>query len=98
MRNYEVVYIADPELSEETIAELQAKVVGWIEAAGGKALKIDAWGKRRLAYPIRKRHDGHYIFIQTELPPRSTIALERDLRLNEGILRFMITLAEAPQA
>jgi small subunit ribosomal protein S6 len=94
VRNYELAYIADPELDEQALTDLEAKVKGWIEAAGGKALEVDRWGKRRLAYPIKKKTDGFYYFIHTELPAQAGATLERDLRLNEHILRYMITLQE----
>ncbi|MGD8555600.1 MAG: 30S ribosomal protein S6 [Anaerolineales bacterium] len=95
MRNYEVAYIADPELDSEALSALEEKVKGWIKATGGKTLGVDRWGKRRLAYPISKRTDGFYFFIQAELPTNAGPALERDLGLNEQILRYMITLDTA---
>ncbi len=62
-----------------------------IETAGGKSLKVDRWGKRRMAYPIKKRHDGVYVFIQAEMPPQAGATLERNLRLTEQVLRFLLT-------
>jgi small subunit ribosomal protein S6 len=94
MRNYELAYIADPELDEQALTALEEKVVGWIEAAGGKIVKTDRWGKRRMAYAIKKRHDGIYYILSVEMPPQAGTAIERDMRLNEQILRFMITSAE----
>lgn len=92
MRNYEVAYITDPDLDEASLTALEEKVTGWIAAAGGRVVKVDRWGKRRLAYPIKKRMDGFYYFFQAELPPQASASLERDLRLSEQILRFMIVL------
>ena len=94
MRNYEVAYIADPEIDEQSLAALEEKVKGWGDAAGGKVEKVDRWGKRRLAYSIRKRNDGYYVFLQASLPNQAGSAIERDLRLNEQILRFIITQQE----
>lgn len=91
MRKYELAYIADPELDEQALNALEERVIGWIEAAEGRSIQVDRWGKRRLAYPINKRTDGYYVFIQTEMPPQAGQALERDLQLNESILRFLIT-------
>jgi small subunit ribosomal protein S6 len=95
MRNYEVAYIADPDLDEQALAALEEKVTSWIEAAGGKTVQVDRWGKRRMAYSIRKRMDGYYVFVKAELPPQATATLERDLRLQEPVLRFLLTVAEA---
>ena len=94
MRNYEVAYIADPELDEASRTDLETRVKGWIEAAGGTVVSVDHWDKRRLAYPIMKKTDGYYVFIQTEMPPTAGREIERDLTINEQILRFMITAQE----
>lgn len=94
MRNYELAYIVDPDLEEQALTDLEEKVKGWIEAAGGKLSEIDRWGKRRLAYPINKKTDGYYFIITIEMPPQAGALVERDLRLSEPILRFMITLKE----
>ena len=96
MRNYELAFIADPELEEEALEELEAKVKGWIESAGGTPGTFDRWGKRRLAYPIKKKSDGYYVFVNVEMPPQAGALIERDLRLSEQILRFMITVQESP--
>lgn len=94
MRNYELAYIAHPELDDEALQALEQRVTGWIEAAGGKPGKVDRWGKRRLAYSIQKQTDGHYVFVQVNMPPQAGSLIERDLRLSEQILRFMITSQE----
>jgi small subunit ribosomal protein S6 len=94
MRNYELAYIAHPDLDEEALEALETRVIGWIESAGGKPGKVDRWGKRRLAYPIQKQSDGYYLFIKVDMPPQAGSLIERDLRLSEQILRFMITSQE----
>jgi small subunit ribosomal protein S6 len=94
MRNYEIAYIADAELDPVALEELEGKVKGWIEAAGGKPGKIDQWGKQKFAYPIQKKNEGFYTFIEAEMPPQAPVAVERDMRLNEAILRFMVTATE----
>jgi len=94
MRNYEVAYIAHPELDESTLTSLEERVVSWIDAAGGKVINVDRWGKRRLAYEIQKQSDGFYFILDVELPADAGIAVERDLRLSEQVLRFMITTKE----
>lgn len=95
MRSYEIAYIADPDLDEQALTTLEEKVEGWIESAGGQVTKVDRWGKRRLAYPIRKRNDGFYFILEARLPAKASPPLDRDLRLNEQILRYMITLQES---
>ena len=91
LRSYELAYIADPDLDEEALGALEERVNGWVEATEGKVVNTDRWGKRKLAYPIQKRSEGFYFFLETEMPPQAGKALERDLGLNEHILRYMIT-------
>ena len=94
MRNYEVALIADPDLDEEGLTALEERVKSWVEAGQGKTIKVDRWGKRRFAYPIGRRNEGYYVFLQTEMPPEAGLAIERDLRLTEQVLRFLITQQE----
>jgi small subunit ribosomal protein S6 len=94
MRNYEIAYIADPDLDEQGLADLQTKIIGWIEAAGGKSGQVESWGRRRLAYPIKKKTDGYYVFVQAEMPADGPFQVERDIRLSEQVIRYMLTAQE----
>lgn len=95
MRNYEVAYIADPELDEEQLGALEQRVQSLIETAEGKLLNVDRWGKKKLAYKIGKRSEGYYIIMDVELPPQAGSSVERDLKLSEQVLRYLITLKES---
>jgi len=97
MRNYEVAFIAHPDVNEQALTALTEKVQGWITGEGGTIIKTSHWGKRRLAYPIRKQRDGHYVFIYTSMPTTVSAELERQFRISEEVLRFMVTLAEPPE-
>lgn len=92
MRNYEVAYIADPDLDDQALAALDERVAGWIEAAGGKTVSVDRWGKRRMSYAIKGRNDGVYVFVTASLPAQAPSVVEREMRLQESILRYMITV------
>jgi small subunit ribosomal protein S6 len=94
MRNYEVAIIASPDLDDQAVQQLEEKVAGWIAAVEGNAYDVERWGRRRLAYAIDGHRDGYYLFFQTQMPPQASGSIERDLKLNEDILRFMITLKE----
>jgi small subunit ribosomal protein S6 len=94
MRNYEIAYIADSDLDDTMLTDLEEKVKGWVEASGGKVTDVDRWGKRWLAYPIQKKNDGYYYFVKAEMPASAPVEIERNLRLNEQILRFMMTVQE----
>lgn len=94
MRTYEVVLIIHTDLDETATNEAVEKVKGWITTAGGTVSKVDSWGKRRLAYVIRKQRDGQYFLITADFPPAFTSELERNLRFLEPVIRFMITVVE----
>lgn len=96
MRNYEVVFIAHPDLEEAAFKELNERVQGWIKEAGGKIGKVDVWGKRKLAYEIRKESEGLYVVLQTEMEPSFCAELERNLRLQEPVMRFLIAATDSP--
>ena len=91
MNDYELVFVVHPELDENAFKELLEKVKGWIAEAGGQVTKVDLWGKRRMAYIIRKQREGVYVVMQTSMAPASCATLERNLRFQEPILRFLLT-------
>jgi small subunit ribosomal protein S6 len=90
MRDYELIFIVHPDLDETAFNELVERVRGWITDGGGEVVKTDLWGKRRLAYPIRKQAEGQYVFIQTRFKAEAGAALERNLRFVEPIMRYSI--------
>ncbi len=94
MRDYELTFITHPELDKEAIDEIVAKVQGWISQAGGNVAKVDLWGKRTLAYPIRKQKEGLYVYMEMKMPAKFTAELERNLRFLEAVMRFMIVYKE----
>ncbi len=90
MRNYELVFILQPDLDETAVQALLEKAKGWITEAGGTVSKVDNWGKRRLAYEINKRREGQYVLFEMSMPPSFSSELERNLRFQEQIMRFLI--------
>lgn len=94
MRDYEVVFIVHPDLDENAMKGVIEKVQTWITDSGGSIVKTDNWGKRRLAYVIRKQREGQYVFIQAQMAPTFTNELERNLRFLEPVMRFLITVVE----
>lgn len=91
MRKYELVVIVTPEFDEEATAEIIDKVEGWISEAGGKIDDLDQWGRRKFAYEIQNHKEGQYFAFNLELPPTYMSTLERNMRLQEPILRYLIT-------
>jgi small subunit ribosomal protein S6 len=94
MRDYEVMFIVHPDLDEGAFKDVVEKVKKWIVDAGGLITKETLWGKRRLAYIIRKQRDGQYMLLDVKMAPSFSNELERNLRLTEPVLRFLITAVE----
>ncbi len=91
MRDYELIFIVHPDLETAAFDEIVERVKGWISDEGGEITKVDVWGKRKLAYPIRKKEEGQYVLMETQLPNTSVSNLERNLNLLEPVMRFLFT-------
>ncbi|MCD4672890.1 MAG: 30S ribosomal protein S6 [Anaerolineaceae bacterium] len=83
-----------PDLDENAINEMVDKVQGWITGAGGVVEKVDRWGKRRMAYKIRKQREGYYVLINAQIPAQFNTELERNLQIQESVMRYMIVQAQ----
>lgn len=90
MRDYELVIIVTPEIDETATAEVVDKVKSWITDAGGSIESLEEWGRQKLAYLIRNQKEGQYYLFNLKLDPTTVINLERNFRLQESILRFLI--------
>ena len=93
MKPYELLLIITPDHDENEAQALTDQVKGIIEN-GGTLLKLDPWGKKRLAYPIRKRSEGYYVLYIFESPPSFVAQLNQALHVIESILRYMIVQYE----
>jgi small subunit ribosomal protein S6 len=94
MRKYELVCIAHPDLDETAFNGVIEKVKGWIADAGGTVDKIDVWGRKRLAYSIKKQREGQYVLFNVTMPSTGTAALDQNLRFLEPVIRYMITFVD----
>jgi small subunit ribosomal protein S6 len=94
MREYEVIVVIHPEQDETSSNELIERISGWITDGGGTIQKIDPWGKRKLAYEIRKQREGQYYLINTQMPPSFVTELGRNIRYLEPVIRSMVTAVE----
>jgi small subunit ribosomal protein S6 len=90
LRSYELVYIVRPDLDEEGLKGLTEKVAQFVASNGGKVAETNVWGKRRLAYPIHKLQEGCYVLTRIELEPQAMNELERNLKLSEEIIRYLM--------
>ena len=87
MRQYELMVILDPEVDERTVAPSLDKLLQVVRGDGGSVEKVDIWGKRRLAYEIDKRSEGIYAVVDMTTTPELAQELDRQLGLNEAVLR-----------
>ena len=90
MHNYEVIFIVHPDLDDNNLKGIVERVQGWINTAGGSIGKTDLWGKRRLAYAIRKQREGQYVYIEAQFAAAFSAELDRNLRLLEPVMRYSI--------
>ena len=95
MRKYELMVILDPDLDERTIAPSLDQFLTVVRSGGGTVDKVDLWGKRRLQYEIKKKADGFYAVIELAAEPAVVKELDRQLNLNESVLRTKVIRPDA---
>lgn len=95
MRDYEVVYIFDSALAEEQINEKLDRYHALLTGDhGGEITAVDHWGRRQLAYPIRKKPNGYYVVVQFRSGTEALPEFERALKLDDELLRHLVVLHE----
>ena len=99
---YECVFIARNDVTQQQVDAIADGIAGQLEADGGAVKKREYWGLRGLAYRIKKNRKGHYMLLGLDAQPAFVTEMERQLRLNEDVLRFMtvrvVAIEEAPSA
>ena len=97
MHKYELTYIVRPDLEDEAAPSVYETVNQWITAGDGSVDEPEVWGRRRLAYPIRNFHEGTYVLQRFQLPPEQITELERNLKLSEDVIRYLVVLEDLPR-
>ncbi|MCB2177778.1 MAG: 30S ribosomal protein S6 [Actinomycetales bacterium] len=95
MRRYEMMVILDPDIEERTVAPSLDKYLSVVTTAGGTVDNIDIWGRRRLAYEIAKKSEGIYAVVNFTAEPATAQELDRQLGLNEAVLRTKVMRPDA---
>jgi small subunit ribosomal protein S6 len=95
VRPYEILVAIDSRPTDEEVAALLSTLEGNLKALGADVVRVENWGKRRLAYEIRKQREGTYAVIEAAAEPAMIREFERQLRLNDGVLRFLSTRVPA---
>ncbi|MGH3318680.1 MAG: 30S ribosomal protein S6 [Streptosporangiaceae bacterium] len=94
MRRYELMIILDPDIEERAVASSLEPFLDVVRQRGGSVEKVDVWGRRRLAYYIDKRSEGIYVVLDLNTEPEAVKELDRQLGLNEGVLRTKLVRPE----
>lgn len=94
MHQYEMMVILDPEIDERTVAPSLDKFLNVIRNDGGNIENVDIWGRRRLAYEIKKKTEGIYAVVNFTANPAATQELDRQLKLSEAVMRTKVLRAE----
>ncbi|AKK09953.1 30S ribosomal protein S6 [Corynebacterium testudinoris] len=95
VRHYEIMIILDPSQDERTVAPSLDKFLEIVRKEDGKVVKVDVWGKRRLAYPINKKDEGIYAVVDLECESATVLELDRVLNLNDTVLRTKVLRSDA---
>jgi small subunit ribosomal protein S6 len=93
LREYETIYILRPDTTNEKVAEVNTRVRGVIESMGGVVLNVDNWGKRKLAYEVKKELKGIYLFWNYLAQPTVVAEFERNMRMLDSVIRYMTIVA-----
>jgi small subunit ribosomal protein S6 len=94
LREYETIYILRPDTQNDKVAEVNQRVKGIIESMGGVVLNVDNWGKRKLAYEIKKELKGIYLYWQYLATPNVVAEFERNMRMLDPVVRYMTIATE----
>ncbi len=90
MHEYELTFIVRSDVEELDLTAVIDRVKALITDNGGEVSKLDLWGTRRLAYPIKHLREGQYVFMLVQSPPQSIVEIERGIKLIEDILRHLV--------
>jgi small subunit ribosomal protein S6 len=94
MRDYELVAIISPEVDEEGVSKIVDKVTQSIDSRGGVVEEVKKWGRRKLAYPIRKFMEADYVLARFKLTPKSVKELEGEISASADVLRYLVVKVE----
>lgn len=94
MRQFETLLLLSPELAADTREGILNALIAVIEREGGKIVEVDQWGMRDLAYPVRKLMRGFYVRLVYDAPPKLVAELERNIRIADGIFKFLTVKLE----
>lgn len=90
MKNYEGIFIINPDLQGETAKGVVAQLQELVTKNGGRIDGLQEWGRKRMAYKIRRKQEGNYILLNFQIDSQQTKKLEQGFRLNDNLLRYLL--------
>jgi small subunit ribosomal protein S6 len=90
LREYELAVVLNPEIGDDAVPASLERLQQTITARGGEVVDVAHWGRRRLAYPIKRHFEGNYVFSQIKLDPNVVPDLENNLRISDEVIRHLI--------
>ena len=94
MRRYELTFIVEPNKDEEGVTGVVDRVSQLVSGIDGNVTSVDVWGRKTLAYPINKHREGTYVRLEADMPPANLVDLERNLKLVESVIRYLLVTEE----
>jgi small subunit ribosomal protein S6 len=96
VRTYEVIFILDPGLADDAVEAAVTAAKAVLGKEGAEPEDVQKWGKKRLAYEIKKRREGHYIYFKVQAAPKAMAELSRHLRMADVVLKQLTVLVPPP--
>ena len=90
MRHYELGFILHPQVEQPDVTQAVERIKQYVVIGGGEVTSVDVWGRRAMAYSIGRQREGTYVFFQAQLDPGAVQGLERNLKLDEQVLRHLL--------
>ena len=97
MRTYELIFILDPALADDGVEAAAQAAKEVLTREGSEVVEIQKWGKKRLAYEVKKRREGHYVYLRLKAPPKAVHELERHFKIAESALKSLTVVLELSQ-
>ncbi|MBI4537030.1 MAG: 30S ribosomal protein S6 [candidate division NC10 bacterium] len=97
MRTYELIFILDPALGDDGVEAAAQAAKEVLAREGGEVVEIQKWGKKRLAYEIKKRREGHYVYFRMKAAPKAVAEVGRHLKISESVLNSLVHRVEEPR-
>ena len=94
VRDYELVLIINPELADDAVNATVDTIKQFITTRGGTVVEVAPWGKKKLAYPIKHRLEGNYVFAKLQMTAALSKELEAQIRISESVIRFLVVRVE----